>query len=128
MRAAWDRTRPESARKEDWDAALRLSDRVSDALFADREMAVFGWLAVRFSDGDGDGAIYPTRDHAVAHQLAPEHMSFLQITPDGMSPRAAWRYLRITRDMKSRWRADFHDPHAFPIIPARIELARGVLL
>ena len=25
-------------------------------------------------------------------------------------------------------RADFHDPHSFPIVPARVELARGVLL
>lgn len=124
---SWSRERPEGAEYGDWDAALRLSDRVSNHLVAGREVALFQWIAVRLSDGGAEAdALYPSRADAVSQQLAPQYMAFTQITPDGMSPRAAWRYLLMTREIHGRHRNAFHHAEYMPILPQRMELARGV--
>lgn len=123
---AYSRERPANAPVEEWDAALRLSDRVANALVGHRQMAWFQWIAVRLETGDGDSTLYPTREDAIAHQIAPEYCAFLRVTPDGMSPMSAWRYMRMTREIHGRHRTPFHRPEFFPILPQRIELARNV--
>lgn len=123
----WNRERPPGAEQADWDAALRLSDRVSNHLVARREVALFQWIAVRLSDGGAEAdALYPSRADAVAHQLAPEYCAYVRIPPDGMSPRSAWRYLRMTREIHGRHNNQFHHAEYEPILPQRIELARAV--
>lgn len=122
----YGRQRPATATPEEWDAALRLSDRVANHLVAHREMAVFHWIAVSLDRGDGGDTLYDTREDAVAAQLAPQYMTFLRITPDGMSPMSAWRYMRMSREVYKRHRTPFHRPEFFPILPQRRELARGL--
>lgn len=122
--SGWTRERPDGAVTEDWDAALHLSDRVSNHLVARREMALFQWLAVRLSDGGGDDVLYPSREDAVHGQLAPQYMTFVQVTPDAMSPRSAWRFLLAARVIHRRHRNRFHESAYMPIIPQRIEQLR----
>ncbi|MBW5252054.1 hypothetical protein JGS39_24145 [Streptomyces sp. P01-B04] len=124
---SWSRQRHEGAEPGDWDAALRLSDRVSHHLVACREVAIFQWIAVRLSDGGAENdTLYPSRADAVAAQLAPQYYAFTQITPDAMSPRAAWRYLLMCRQIHGRHNNQFHHAEYMPILPQRLELARGV--
>lgn len=119
----WDRTRPDGVEGGDWDAALRLSDRVTLALLGAGEGAHFRYLAARLSDGGGDDTLYPDRDAAAARQLSPEHCAYVRITPDGMGPMDAARYLSMARQIRGRWRTPLHQG-PIPIMPGRLEHAR----
>lgn len=104
----------------DWDAGLRLSDRVANHLLAVGEGARFKFLAARLSDGGGDDTLYDSKAQAVAAQLAPQHCAFVRITPDGMAPVEAYRYLVMARQIL-RHGARLDDPEHTPILPTRRE-------
>lgn len=104
------------------DAAKRASDAVNGALAAHGENAWGKWLALRLSDGSSDGVLYDRRSEAVRHQLHETQCAYVKIPPDGMSPRAADRFLAINRAMYDAGYR-FADPEVDrePIIPITIE-------
>lgn len=124
---SYDRTRAANCTPEEWDAALRLSDRYNLHLLALGEGAWWQYIAVRLSDGGGISDLYPSRESAILHQIAPEHHTYVRVVPGGMSPLAAARFLAVSRAIKSRHRTDLHRVEAEPILPARLDLARNVL-
>lgn len=126
MTETWQRARPDDARPEEWDAALRLSDRVANHLLANREGANFQWIAARLHDGGAqDDALFPTREDAIAHQLAPSYYAYVRIPPSGMSPRSAWRFLLMTRSIYGTGtRFDTEGMHV--ILPSRAELGAAI--
>lgn len=124
--ADWDRARPDDVRPEEWDAGLRLSDRVNFHLLADREGNRGRWIAARLADGGANvETTYPTRDEAIAHQLMPRHHVYVRLPWGAMSPRAAHLFMATHREMYARWHQALDVPEAHIIVPARTEqLAR----
>lgn len=110
---------PDDARPEEWDAALRLSDRMGNHLMADREGNQFRWIAARLSDGGADpDTVYDTREDAIARQLHSRYYAYVRISPMGMSPRSAWRFMLMTRNVFSMWNQRFDVEGQHVILPA----------
>jgi hypothetical protein len=123
----YSRIRPEDARPDEWDAALRLSDRIANHLQADREGVQFQWIAARLSDGGADpDTVYATREDAIARQLHSRYYAYVRISPMGMSPRAAWRFMLMTRSVFRFWRNPLDVEGQHVILPARAELAAKI--
>ena len=78
------------------DAARRASDIVNLHIVAEPENAG-RWVAIRLSDGGSDGAVYDSREAAISHQLRPQYCTFVQMPPDGMSPKEAEALLKYWR-------------------------------
>lgn len=78
----------------EWDAALRCSDLIRQAI-------VDGfpgyWVAVRLSDGGSDGIHYVTRTDAIRYQLHSTLVAVVKVPLDDMSPKAAESFLRVHR-------------------------------
>lgn len=85
---------------ENSDAARRISDTVSLHLVATTDIMenIGKWCAFRLSDGTSDQTAYDTKDDAIRHQKGdPNQYCYLKITPDGISPKDAWHFLRTNR-------------------------------
>ena len=68
------------------ESARRFKDAVDLHLSALGWDAVGRWVAVSFSDGSTDGALYGTREEAVAAQGARDNDRwYWQVAPDGVS-------------------------------------------
>lgn len=76
------------------DAARRCSDVIRQHI---HDGHAGRWAAIRLSDGTSDGVPYPRRRDAVRHQLHPSQCAYVRIPRDDMSPRAAARFLALTR-------------------------------
>lgn len=85
-----------NARLDVDDSARRCSDVVRAHVAAGHAGR---WVAVRLSDGGGDGVLYDRRRDAVRHQLHETQCAYLRIPRDDMSPRAAAVYLRLHRQL-----------------------------
>jgi hypothetical protein len=101
------------------DAAKRLSDTVALHFLAatDKMDPVGQWCAFRLDDGTSDGALYPSKDDAMRHQKSdPKLYCYLEITPDGISPKDARHFLKINRHPMIDTTAPEHiiNPSIFP--------------
>lgn len=79
------------------DAGKRASEAINTALLADPDGARGRWVAIRLEDGRTDGNVYDRRADAVRHQSDEFHACYLKIPPDGITPRAAARYIKAAR-------------------------------
>lgn len=85
---------------ENNDAAKRISDTVSLHLVATTDLMenVGKWCAFKLEDGTSNNDIYDTKDDAIRFQKSdPRLFCYLQITPDGISPKDAWHFLKASR-------------------------------
>lgn len=80
------------------------------------------WAALRLSDGGSDGIAYDTRGDAIRHQLHESQCAYICIPHDDMTPRAAAKYLEITRQMYDNGlRVIDPDQELIPVMPQRSE-------
>lgn len=119
----WNRARPVDARPEEWDAALRLSDRVTTHLIGAGDAAWHRYLAARLEDGGADpDTLYDTRDDAIRSVLHSQYYAYPRVAPSGMSPLSAHHFLQMARSLYARYgqRHDVAGQHI--IMPNRAEL------
>jgi len=90
---------PDQPGAEVTDAGRRLSDAVNIALLAQGPAVAGKWVAARLIDGQSDGVVYDDKASAVRHQLHEQLCCYVMITPDGMTPRDATRYIDINRQL-----------------------------
>lgn len=124
MTAAFDR--PAEATREEWDAARRLADTVKNALYVDRAGAAFRWIAVNLATGASDGTLYDSREDAARCQLHAQYYTYVVIRPNGMTPRVAWRFLLVAREVQRTHHTSFATEGRHVILPARAELAAAI--
>lgn len=55
------------------------------------------WAAFRLYDGGSDGIPYDTRVDAINHQVHEQLCCYMQITPDGITPEHAYRFIQLNR-------------------------------
>jgi hypothetical protein len=55
------------------------------------------WVAIRMGDGGSDGIPYDSRKDAIAHQLHEQYCCYMQVTPDGITPVDAVRFILVNR-------------------------------
>jgi hypothetical protein len=55
------------------------------------------WCVFALSDGRSDNVVYDSKADALAHTRHSKDHCYLQITPDGITPKDALRFLRINR-------------------------------
>lgn len=87
-------TRYTDRQRAEWDAAVRCSDIVRQAILDGHKGR---WLAIRLSDGGSDRVPYPDKATAVRFQLHEQQCAYLRVPWDDMPPRAALSFLRTTR-------------------------------
>lgn len=77
------------------------------------------WMAIRLSDGGSDEVAYATKKDAIKHQLHERQCAYVRLTPDGMSPKAAYSFLKINRALyDAGFRiTDPDDARRGPILP-----------
>lgn len=79
------------------------------------------WLAVRLSDGSSDGIPYDSRPEAIRHQFHEQLCCYLQVTPDGITPSDAYRFIRLNRALyDAGYRLADPDMPGEPIYPLTI--------
>ena len=99
------------------DDAYRCSDII-------RQMIVDGyvgkWVAIRLSDGGSDKIAYDTKADAIRHQLHELLCCYVLVPNVDMTPRAAWNYLRLHRQL---YDAGYHlvDPDKEVVFSQRSE-------
>lgn len=82
------------------DASRRISETVTLHLLATKDIFdVTGrWCAFRLDNGTSDGKTYATKDEAIRYQEPREReYCYLKITPDGITPNHAGRFLKVNR-------------------------------
>lgn len=112
---------------DEWEAALRLSDRVTTHLLADREGNRGRWIAARLSDGGADpDTVYDTREHAIAAVLHSAYYTYVRLPWMAMAPREAWHFMAVSRNVFARYQQRFDVEGQHVILPARAELAAHI--
>lgn len=95
------------------DAARRMSDAVNLHITASGDGAFGKWVSCKLTDGSSDGNLYDRKEDAIHHAiLGSEYYAYVHVTPGGMSPAQAERYLKFTRqlyDMGARVKASDGD-------------------
>jgi hypothetical protein len=76
------------------DIGRRASDIIHLHVLAGR---VGEWVALRLADGSSDGQTYPTRRDAITHQLHEQLCCYIRVTPDGITPQHAYRFIQLNR-------------------------------
>lgn len=76
------------------DAGKRASETVNLHVLGG---SVGKWVAIRLADGSSDGIPYDTRRDAIAHQLHEQLACYLKVTPDGITPQDAVRFILVNR-------------------------------
>jgi hypothetical protein len=76
------------------DAGKRVHDTVALHIVGGN---VGKWVAVRLADGSSDGIPYDSRSDAIAHQLHEQLCCYLKVTPDGITPQDAVRFILVNR-------------------------------
>jgi hypothetical protein len=84
------------------------------------------WVAIRMSDGGSDGIPYDSRREAIKHQLHEQYCCYIQVTPDGITPADALRFVLINRALyDAGFRLSDPDMPGEPIYPQTdVEFAR----
>lgn len=113
------------------DRAHRASDVVTQhmtdtARTGEMPWCVGMWVALRLSDGSSDGILYPSKAHAVAHQLHAHQCAYVAIPPTGMTPREADATLRVMEGLYDMG-ADIADPDQQIHAPTTIEGRRALM-
>lgn len=82
------------------DAARRCADHINTHVLVNGEDATGKWVAVKLSDGDSDGILYPTKKDAVRHQLHEMQCAYICIPPAcHMSTDDAASFLQTNRKL-----------------------------
>lgn len=101
--------------RADADAARRASETVNLHVVAG---SIGKWVAIRLADGSSDGIPYDTRKDAIAHQLYEQQCAYLTVTPDGITPENAARFILLNRAIyKAGYRLADPDMPGEPIMP-----------
>jgi hypothetical protein len=80
------------------------------------------WVALRLEDGSSDGIPYDTRRDAIVHQLHEQQCCYIKVTPDGITPPDALRFILLNRALYSAgFRIADPDMPGEPIYPERLE-------
>lgn len=87
---------------DELDAGKRVSDAVNLHLIATSDIMenVGRWAAFRLDNGEElpEKKTYDSKEEAIARAMPREHeYCYLEITPDGITPSDAMRFLRINR-------------------------------
>jgi hypothetical protein len=79
------------------------------------------WVALRLADGSSDGIPYDSRADAINHQLHEQLCCYLKVTPDGISPADAFRFIRLNRALyDAGYRLADPDMPGEPIYPLTV--------
>lgn len=107
------------------DIGRRVSDTVHLHILGG---SVGKWAAFRLRDGGSDGIPYDTRREAIEHQLHEQFCCYMQITPDGITPEDAYRFLELNRALyDAGYRLADPEMPGEPIYPyTREELTRAI--
>lgn len=115
---------------DDPNAAIRdIGKRASEAI----NLHVYGgnvgkWVALRLEDGSSDGIPYDSRRDAIAHQLHEQQCAYIKVTPDGITPIDAARFIAINRALYAAgFRLADPDMPGEPIYPENLEDLHAVL-
>lgn len=101
------------------DIGRRVSDTVHLHILGG---SVGKWAAFRLSDGGSDGIPYDTRRDAIEHQLHEQLCCYIKITPDGIPPVDAYRFLQLNRALyDAGYRLADPDMPGEPIYPNTVE-------
>lgn len=80
------------------------------------------WVALRLEDGSSDGIPYDSRRDAIAHQLHEQQCAYIRVTPDGITPADAARFIALNRSLYSAgFRLADPDMPGEPIYPENLE-------
>lgn len=82
------------------DAARRISDTVKLHLVANKDImdAVNRWCAFTLSDGMSNGVLYDSKEDAVNNKKSrAKDFCYLKVTPDGITQKDAWHFLKANR-------------------------------
>lgn len=96
------------------DAARRMASAVT---LAAMNGGAGRWLAVKLQDGSSDHVVYDRRSDAMAHQLSPEHATYVLIPPDGMTTGQADRVLGFWRDCYAKGHRAVDPRDDYPSMP-----------
>jgi hypothetical protein len=87
------------------------------------------WVALRLIDGGSDGIPYDSRAEAIKHQLHEQLCCYIRVTPDGINPTDAYRFIAINRGLyDAGFRLSDPDMPGEPIYPDTLEEALPYLL
>jgi hypothetical protein len=108
---------------------LDIGRRVSDAMHLHILAGSVGeWMAVRLSDGSSDGIAYPSRADAIEHQIHEQLCAYLRVTPDGIQPTDAVRFIELNRALyDAGYRLADPDMPGEPIYPQTVEELRAAI-
>jgi hypothetical protein len=107
------------------DAGKRISETINLHVIGG---SVGKWAAFRIADGGSDGIPYDSRREAIEHQLHEQYCCYMQVTPDGITPMDAARFLLINRALyDAGYRLADPDMPGEPIYPNTIEETRDWL-
>lgn len=109
---------------EEWDVARRVADAVNIHITANPDAR--GFVACRMDDGRSNGDLYDTRKDAVRHHMKAGQESnyfYVKVTPDGLTPRAAWVLVVAFRRLRD---AGIRPDHEDVQLPQRRELLARV--
>lgn len=109
--------------QEELDAARRCAEAYNFQLTAHGMNAAGRWIAVRLSDGRGDGTLYDSKADAVRHQLHENMCAYICILPTGMPEQDALSVLRTHRKLYDGGMR-LSDPDQHVQMPARREFLR----
>jgi hypothetical protein len=105
------------------DAGRRCADAYNFQLSLHGENAAGKWIAVKLSDGSGDGVLYDTKKDAVRHQFHEDLCAYICLLPTSMPVDDALSVLRINRKLKDG-NMRISDPDVHVQMPLRSEFMR----
>lgn len=101
------------------DAGRRASETINFHVLTG---AIGKWAAIKLADGSSDGTAYDTRADAIQHQLHEQLCCYVKVTPDGMPPEDAVRFILINRALYEKgYRLADPEMPGEPIYPQTIE-------
>jgi hypothetical protein len=101
------------------DIGRRASDIIHLHILAGR---VGEWVALRLIDGSSDGQTYPDRATAIRHQVHEQLCCYMRVTPDGIRPVDAYRFIELNRALyDAGFRLADPDMPGEPIYPQTVE-------
>jgi hypothetical protein len=102
------------------DAAKRCSEIITATAIIENEAKNYAerWVAIRLSDGGSDGAVYPSRQQAIAHQPDEYMCCYILVPLAGMNEREAELFMAYNRRLYDK---GFRMPDPQSITPATNE-------
>lgn len=103
------------------DPARRMSDTVNLHITCNNVWDLNDkWVAFRLQDGTSDGAVYDSKDHAIAHQPVPDRCCFFTFrnAMGGVTPKDMQIWLEMERNAQEARLALHEEKAPRLIIPA----------